>query len=151
MADLRISELTALAGANLASGDLLPIVDVSASETKKITVTDLVGNATTLIADATIPSAKVLFGSGSIVAASLATDAVTTAKIQNDAVTAAKLADESTVDLVTTLPGSGAFVGQIALDTDDSNAYIWNGSSWVSFKAAGSVGSVVGSTAGVIN
>lgn len=151
MADLRISELTALSGVNLAAGDLLPIVDVSASETKKITVTDLVGNATTLIADATIPSAKVLFGSGSIVAASLATDAVTTAKIQNDAVTAAKLADESTVDLVTTLPGSGAFVGQIALDTDDSNAYIWNGSSWVSFKAAGSVGSVVGSTAGTIN
>lgn len=151
MADLRISELTALSGANLAAGDLLPIVDVSASETKKITVTDLVGNATTLIADATIPSAKVLFGSGSIVAASLATDAVTTAKIQNDAVTAAKLADESTVDLVTTLPGSGAFVGQIALDTDDNNAYIWNGSTWVSFKAAGSIGSVVGSTAGTIN
>ena len=151
MADLRISELTALAGANLAAGDLLPIVDISASETKKITVTDLVGNATTLIADATIPSAKILFGSGSIVAASLATDAVTTAKIQNDAVTAAKLADESTVDLVTTLPASGAFTGQIALDTDDNNAYIWNGSSWVSFKAAGSVGSVVGSTAGTIN
>jgi len=151
MADLRISELPALAGANLAAGDLLPIVDVSASETKKITVTDLVGNATTLIADATIPSAKVLFGSGSIVAASLGTDAVTTVKIQNDAVTAAKLADESTVDLVTTLPGSGAFIGQIALDTDDSNAYIWDGSSWVSFKAAGSVGSVVGSTAGTIN
>jgi len=151
MADLRISELTALAGANLASGDLLPIVDVSASETKKITVTDMVGNATTLIADATIPSAKILFGAGSIVAASLATDAVTTAKIQNDAVTAAKLADESTVDLVTTLPASGAFTGQIALDTDDDNAYIWDGSAWVSFKAAGSVGSVVGSTAGTIN
>lgn len=151
MADLRISELPALAGANLAAGDLLPIVDVSASETKKITVTDLVGNATTLIADATIPSAKVLFGAGAIVAASLASNAVTTAKIADDAVTAAKLADESTVDLVTTLPGSGAFVGQIALDTDDNNAYIWNGSSWVSFKAAGSVGSVVGSTAGAIN
>lgn len=151
MADLRISELTALAGANLAAGDLLPIADVSASETKKITVTDLVGNATTLIADATIPSAKILFGAGSIVAASLATDAVTTAKIAADAVTAAKLADESTVDLVTTLPGSGAFVGQMALETGSSNAYIWNGSSWVSFKAAGSVGSVVGSTAGTIN
>ena len=151
MADLRISELTALAGANLASGDLLPIVDVSASETKKITVTDMVGNATTLIADATIPSAKILFGAGSIVAASLATDAVTTTKIAADAVTAAKLADESTVDLVTTLPASGAFIGQIALDTDDDNAYIWDGSAWVSFKAAGSVGSVVGSTAGTIN
>lgn len=152
MADLRISELTALAGANLASGDLLPIVDVSASETKKITVTDLVGNATTLIADATIPSAKILFGSGSIVAASLATDAVTTAKIQNDAVTAAKLADESSVDLVTTLPASGAFVGQIAIDTDDGYlAYVWDGSAWVGFGAGGSVNSVIGSTAGLIN
>jgi hypothetical protein len=151
LADLRITELPALAGANLASGDLLPIADISASETKKITVVDLVGNATTLIADATIPSAKVLFGSGSIVAASLATDSVTTAKIAADAVTAAKLADESTVDLVTTLPGSGAFVGQIALDTDDNNAYIWNGSAWISFKAAGSVNSAVGSTSGIIN
>jgi len=152
MADLKISELGALAGANLAAGDLLPIVDVSASETKKITVTDLVGNATTLIADATIPSAKVLFGAGSILEASIATGAVTTTKIENDAVTAAKLADESSVDLVTTLPGSGAFVGQIAIDTDDGNlAYVWNGSSWVSFKAAGSVGAVIGSTAGVIN
>ena len=151
MADLRISELPSLAGVNLSGSDLLPIVDVSASETKKITVTDLGGFATTLIADATIPSAKILFGAGSIVANSLATDAVTTAKIQNDAVTSAKLADESTVDLVTTLPGSGAFVGQIALDTDDNNAYIWNGSTWISFKAAGSVGSVIGSTAGTIN
>jgi len=152
MADLRISELTALAGANLAAGDLLPIVDVSASETKKITVTDLVGNATTLIADATIPSAKILFGSGSVVAASLATDAVTTAKIQNDAVTAAKLADESSVDLVTSLPASGAFVGQIAIDTDDGYlAYVWDGSSWVGFGAGGSINSVIGSTAGLIN
>jgi hypothetical protein len=62
MADLRISELAALAGGDLAAGDLLAIADVSASETKKITVVDLVGNATTLIADATIPSAKILFG-----------------------------------------------------------------------------------------
>ncbi len=36
MADLKISELTALAGANLATGDELAIVDTSASETKKI-------------------------------------------------------------------------------------------------------------------
>jgi len=152
MADLRISELPTLAGANLASGDLLPIVDVSASETKKITVTDLVGNATTLIADATIPSAKILFGSGSVSNAALATNAVTTAKVQNDAITAAKLADESSVDLVTTLPASGAFIGQIAIDTDDGYlAYVWDGSSWVGFGAGGSINSVIGSTAGPIN
>ena len=61
MSDLRITELAALAGANLAAGDLLAVADISASETKKITVTDLFGNASTLIADATIPNAKILF------------------------------------------------------------------------------------------
>jgi hypothetical protein len=37
MADKRISDLTALTGANVADTDLLPIVDTSATETKKIT------------------------------------------------------------------------------------------------------------------
>lgn len=151
MADLRISELAALAGANLAAGDLLPIADVSASETKKITVTDLVGNATTLIADATIPGAKILFSSNTVAGSVLQNSSVTATQLANDAVTAAKLADESSVDLVTTLPGSGAFVGQIALDTDDSKIYCWNGTSWVSVKAAGSVNSVIGSSSGVVN
>lgn len=151
MADLRISELAALAGANLAAGDLLPIADVSASETKKITVVDLVGNATTLIADGTIPESKILFGSGGISGSSIANGGIDTAQLADDAVTAAKLGNESTVDLVTTLPASGAFVGQIALDTDDSKIYCWNGSSWVSVKAAGSVNTVIGDTAGIVN
>lgn len=151
MADLRISELPALSGANLSAGDLLPIADVSASETKKITVVDLVGNATTLIADATIPGAKILFSSGTIAGSAIANGGVGTTQLATDAVTADKLADQSTVDLVTTLPVSGAFVGQIALDTDDNKAYIWDGSTWVSFKAAGSVNTVVGDTAGIVN
>lgn len=151
MADLRISELAALAGGDLAAGDLLAIVDNSASETKKITVTDLVGNATTLIADATIPGAKILFSSQQIAGSALVNGAVGATQLASDAVTAVKIADEATVDLVTTLPASGAFVGQLALDTDDSKVYCWNGSSWVSIKAAGSVNSVVGSTAGIVN
>jgi hypothetical protein len=151
MADLRITELAALAGGNLAAGDLLAIADISASETKKITVTDLVGNAVTLIADATIPSAKILFGANTISGDALQDASVNTGKLANDAVTAAKLADESTVDLVTTLPASGAFVGQIALDTDDSKIYCWNGSTWVSIKAAGSINTVIGSSSGVVN
>lgn len=151
MADLRITELAALAGGDLAAGDLLAIADISASETKKITVTDLVGNATTLIADATIPGAKILFSSNTIAGSALQDGTVDTTQLADEAVTAGKLADESTVDLVTTLPASGAFVGQIALDTDDSKAYIWNGSSWVSFKAAGSINTVVGSSSGVVN
>ena len=151
MADLRISELAALAGASLAATDLLAVVDTSASETKKITVVDLVGNATTLIADATIPSAKILFGANTISGDALIDASVNTGELVNKAVTAAKLADESTVDLVTTLPASGAFVGQIALDTDDLKIYCWDGSQWQSIKAAGSINSVVGSSAGIVN
>jgi len=151
MADLKISELAALAGANLAAGDLLPIVDVSASETKKITVTDLVGNATTLIADATIPGAKILFSAGQIAGASIATGGVGTTQLANDGVTADKLANESTVDLVTTLPGSGAFTGQLALDTDDLKVYCWDGSAWQSIKAAGSINTVIGGSTGIVN
>jgi len=37
MAEKKISELTSLTGANAATGDLIPIVDVDATETKKIT------------------------------------------------------------------------------------------------------------------
>lgn len=151
MADLRISELPALAGANLAGGDLLPVVDISASETKKITVQDAIGFGVTLIADATIPGAKILFNSASIPGSALVANAVDTTQINAAAVTAAKLANESTVDLVTTLPASGAFTGQLALDTDDLKTYCWDGASWQSIKAAGSINSVVGTTAGVIN
>ena len=151
MADLRISELPALAGANLAGGDLLPVVDISASETKKITVQDAIGFGVTLIADATIPGAKILFNSASIPGSALVASAVDTTQINAAAVTAAKLANESTVDLVTTLPASGAFTGQLALDTDDLKTYCWDGASWQSIKAAGSINSVVGTTAGVIN
>jgi hypothetical protein len=151
MADLRITELAALSSADLVAADLLAVADVSASETKKITVTDWLGKAVTLIADATIPGVKILFGSQEIAGTALEDGAVDTTQLAADAVTAAKLADESSVDLVTTLPASGAFVGQIALDTDDSKIYCWNGSTWVSVKAAGSVNSVVGSSAGVVN
>jgi hypothetical protein len=151
MADLRISELAALAGVDLSAGDLLPIADVSASETKKITVTDLVGNATTLIADATIPGAKILFSSNTIPGSAIVAGGITATQLGADAVTASKLADESTVDLVTTLPASGAFVGQLALDTDDLKVYCWDGSQWQSIKAAGSVNSVVGTSTGLVN
>jgi hypothetical protein len=129
----------------------LAVADISASESKKITVTDFFGNASTLIADATIPGAKILFSSGTIPGSSVATGGISATQLGSGAVTAAKLANESTVDLVTTLPASGAFTGQFALDTDDSKAYIWNGSSWVSFKAAGSINTAVASTAGIVN
>lgn len=151
MADLKITELAALAGADMAAGDLLAVADVSASETKRITVSDFTGKAVTLIANGTIPGAKILFGSQQIAGSALVDGDVGTTQLATDAVTAAKLADESSVDLVTTLPASGAFVGQIALDTDDSKIYCWNGSTWVNIKASGSINTVVGDTAGIVN
>ena len=151
MADLKISQLNALTGSALATGDLVAVVDSSASETKKLTVGDLVANGVTLISDDTIPGAKILFGAGDVATAAVADSAITTAKIANDGVTAAKLADESTVDLVTTLPSSGAFTGQLAVDTDDNSLYCWSGSAWLSLKAAGSVNSVLGSTVGIVD
>ena len=151
MADKKISELNALTGSALATGDLVAVVDTSASETKKLTVGDLVANGVTLISNDTIPGAKILFGAGDIATAAVADSAVTTAKVADDAITGAKLANESTVDLVTTLPSSGAFTGQLALDTDDSKLYIWNGSAWVSLKAAGSLNTASGSTTGIVN
>jgi hypothetical protein len=41
MADLKISQLTALFGAAVPSTDVLAVVDVSATQTKKITATEL--------------------------------------------------------------------------------------------------------------
>lgn len=42
MADLKISQLTALLGASAADTDVLPVVDVSATTTKKISLSELV-------------------------------------------------------------------------------------------------------------
>jgi hypothetical protein len=151
MADLKISALNSLAGADLVAADVVAVVDDSASETKKLTVSDLIANGTTLISDATIPSAKILFSAGSVATASVADAGITTAKVADSAITAAKLANNSSVTLVSTLPGSGSFVGQVALDTDDSKLYVWSGSAWTSVKGAGSINVVNGSTTGEIN
>jgi len=58
MADQKITALTELAEADVASSDVLPIADVSASETKKVTVKSLVEQGVDLIDDASIPAAK---------------------------------------------------------------------------------------------
>jgi hypothetical protein len=49
MPDLEISQLPALAGSGLQATDPLPLADISASETKKITAKDLVQRGVNLI------------------------------------------------------------------------------------------------------
>lgn len=50
MADAKISALTAIVSADVAGTDVLPIVDVSATTTKKITAAELAAYASTGLA-----------------------------------------------------------------------------------------------------
>jgi hypothetical protein len=100
MADLRITDLNALAKADVSGVDVLPVADVSASETKKVTVADLVGAGIALVSAGTIPGSAIV--SDSVTATQIAADAITsseladgsvdTAAIQASAVTDAKIA-----------------------------------------------------------
>ena len=83
MADLRVSELPPLAGTDLAATDLLPVADVSASETRRLTAKELVQNGVVLIDNGSLPGGK------------LAVDSVTAAQIGPNAITASELADAS--------------------------------------------------------
>ena len=89
MPDLEISNLPALAEAGVSANDPLAIADVSASETKKVTVKDLIEAGVALIDAGSIPSAKI---------ATLGSNQVATGSIQDDAVTNAKL-EHSTISL----------------------------------------------------
>jgi hypothetical protein len=131
VADLKISELPALAGSLLAATDPLPLADLSASETKKITAKDLVQAGVALIDDGSIPAAKV----------SLTTPpgSIGTTELADGSVTAAKLASNSSAVVQSGLPASGAYIGQLAVNNTDNRAYVWSGSAWDAFKAAGSV------------
>ncbi len=155
MADLKITELQALAGANLAATDELAIADISASETKKITVSDLIAYGADLISNAEIPSAKISFAAGSIVEASLATGSVTATKIGADAVTAAKLGDQSTCIVAASTAAlqaiTGDFVGQLGFTTDALKIYLWQNSTWNAVEAAGSINTITADTSGIVN
>ena len=97
MADLQITQLPAIASGSVAATDPLALADVSASETKKVTVKDLVARGVAVIDAATIPATALSYPltAGQIVTATLADSAVTTAKIANLNVTAAKIANDT--------------------------------------------------------
>lgn len=83
MADQRITELTELSQVGVAATDVLPIADVSASETKKITVSALVGagfNLATSVIDLNKLDQNSTTKLGTV---AIADDAITYAKIQD--------------------------------------------------------------------
>ena len=117
----------------------------TAADTYAVTTLTAAGRA--LLDDADAAAQRTTLGLGSLATASTITDS----ELSSSAVTASKLANESTVDLVTTLPASGAFTGQFALDTDDNKLYCWDGASWIDVQSAGSVNSIVADNSNVID
>lgn len=96
MADLKISQLPALASAFVAAGDQLPIVDTSASETKRVGADELVSAGIRLMPSAGIPWAKIdptglIIPDGSVSTVKVVDGAITTPKIVDGAVTDAKI------------------------------------------------------------
>lgn len=112
MPDLEISKLPALDGTDLADTDVLPIVDDSASETKKINAEDLVGGGIKLLPDKTIPGSKL--EDDAIAEDQLADDSVTADAIKDGAVGIDALAKGA----VTANAIQDGAVGEIALAAD---------------------------------
>jgi hypothetical protein len=84
LADQRITQLTALPKAGVAATDVLPIADISASQTKKVTAKDLVDAGLDLIDVSSIDIDKLDQASTTkLGTTALADDAVTYAKLQN--------------------------------------------------------------------
>jgi len=84
LADQRITQLTELSKAGVAASDVLAIADISGSETKKVTVKNLVEGALDLIDSDSIPLSKLNQASASkIGSTAVADDAITYAKIQD--------------------------------------------------------------------
>lgn len=140
MADLRISQLPALAGAVLQSDDALAIVDLSASETKKLTAKDLIQSGVALIDAGSIPGDKVNV--------TLAAGSVGTTELADGAVTASKLADSSSAILTAALPPAGAYIGQLGVTTPGNEVSIWNGTVWSPFGTG--LVSITGGTVGSV-
>jgi hypothetical protein len=116
MSDQRITQLTALPKAAVDQNDVLPIVDLSASETKKVTAKDLVDAGLDLIAASSIDLDKLDQASTTkLGATALATGAVT----------AVKLADDSSIAVEATAPSTNNFEGRGYLNTTTNRLQVY--------------------------
>jgi hypothetical protein len=118
LADQRITQLTALPKASVAATDVLPIADISASQTKKVTAKDLVDAGLDLIDAASIDLDKLDQSS---------TTKIGTSALAADAVTAAKLADDSSIHVATTAPVSDNFEGRGYLNSSTGVLQVYSG------------------------
>jgi hypothetical protein len=128
MADQRITQLTALPASGVADIDVLPIVDISASETKKVTAKDLVAAGVALINASTIDIAKINQAS--------ATKFGTTS-LADDVITAAKLADDSSVSTASIVPSGDNFEGRLWINATDKTVQVYDAGAFADIKVDG--------------
>jgi hypothetical protein len=121
LADQRITQLTALPKAGVAATDVLPIADISASQTKKVTAKDLVDAGLDLIDVSSIDIDKLDQAS---------TTKLGTTALADDAVTAAKLANDSSIAVQTTAPSTDNFEGRGYFDSSSGNLQVFDGSAY---------------------
>lgn len=118
MADQRITQLTQLSEANVAAIDVLPIVDISASETKKVTAKDLFEAGATLADSASIDLVKLDQAS---------TTKLGTVALADDAITAAKLANDSSINYGPTEPSTDNFEGRGHVNSSTKYLKVYDG------------------------
>jgi hypothetical protein len=113
--------LTSLPKAGVAATDVLPIADISASQTKKVTAKDLVDAGLDLIDVSSIDLDKLDQSSTTKLGATALAD---------DAVTAAKLAHDSSVAVQTTAPSTDNFEGRGYFNSTSAALQVFDGSAY---------------------
>ena len=115
--DLRISQLPNLIEADLRGPDLIPLADVSASETKNITTTALFKQGVTLLPVSWIPGDRLV--RDSVTALQLAPDSVGASELADDAVDTAALQDGAVTDVKV---ANGIDGGKLSVDSLPASA-----------------------------
>jgi hypothetical protein len=122
LADQRITQLTALPKASVAATDVLPIADISASQTKKVTAKDLVDAGLDLVDASSIDLAKLDQASLTKLA---------TAALADDAITSAKLADGSSIAVSASAPTTDNFEGRGWLNSSTGVLSVFRSGSYI--------------------
>ena len=118
MADKRISELQELPAADVVANiDVLPVADISASETRKITVSSLGAASIAALPDGGIPGSKL--EDGSVTGDKLANATVTGSKVAIDTLTADHIAPNAI--------GSSELAGQAVTGAKISDSALGRG------------------------
>jgi hypothetical protein len=134
LADQRITQLTALPKASVAATDVLPIADISASQTKKVTAKDLVDAGLDLVDAGSIDLGKLDQNSGT---------KLSTGAFADDAITAAKLANSSSVAISASAPTTDNYDGRGWVSTGTGALRVYRSGAYTALTpelVAGSVG-----------